>query len=172
MQFVFSNLHQESDIWFCLIVGHVFLSLVLFDCWTFFLSNLLKLGHSFCQNWWSFWSNSEIRSTLLEVQSFCLVWRCGQLMSNILTNQEQHASVKIQDNNTLLCPGTIGEFPFRRLGSVVHGYPSTSTGAFPLGRLSCILGYFPFGRRHKTTRYTTTTECAWHFELVSAETLI
>ena len=33
------------------------------------------------------------------------------------------ASVKIQDNTTVLCPGTIGEFPIRRLGGVVTQAP-------------------------------------------------
>ena len=69
MQFDLSNLHQESDLWFCWIVGQFF-------C----LMYPLKLGDNFCQNRCSFCASSEIQSTLLEVQSFWLVWRCGQLM--------------------------------------------------------------------------------------------
>jgi len=46
--------------------------------------------------------------------------------------------------------------------------PST-IGEFPLGRLGGTIGEFPIGRQHTTTRYATTTECAWHLTLVSAE---
>ena len=65
--------------------------------------------------------NSRIEKTNISAKG--MTNTVGPEWVSIFTNQEQQASVQIQDNTTVLCPGTIGESPIRRLGGVVTQAP-------------------------------------------------
>ena len=89
---------------------------------------------------------------------------------NIIINQEQQASYKVQGCNES-DQSTRALCAVRRLGGNVS---DQGTRAFyAVRRLGGTRGFYPARRRHKPSRHNkmyTTTRCVWHFTLFPSQT--